>query len=163
MQIPVIRPIKKKDNAQIAKIIRSVLEDFGVPKIGTAYADTALDAMFENYDTEGAAYFVLEEHGKLIGGGGVAQLDNYEGSVCELQKMYFLPVARGRGLGTKMIDTCLLKASELGYEKCYLETMSYMEAAQKLYQRYGFQYLDGPMGDTGHYACGVHMIKDLEA
>ena len=96
MHTAVIRPIQKKDNEQIARVIRSVLEDFGVPKVGTAYADTALDAMFEAYDKNNAAYFVLEENGTLIGGGGVAQLDNYDGKVCELQKMYFLPQARGR-------------------------------------------------------------------
>ncbi len=159
----IIRPICKEDNIQIAEVIRSVLIDFGVPKVGTAYADTALDCMFETYQKENSAYFVVEENGKVIGGGGIAQLDQYDGPVCELQKMYFLPVARGRGLGTQMIDTCLKSASDFGYEKCYLETMSYMEAAQKLYKKYGFQTLDGPMGDTGHYACGVHMVKQLQS
>ncbi|MDC8004980.1 GNAT family N-acetyltransferase [Aureisphaera galaxeae] len=161
MSGPVIRPIQKKDNEQLGKIIRSVLIDFGVPKVGTAYEDVSLDCMYETYQKEGAAYFVVEENGTVIGGGGVAQLDNYNGPVCELQKMYFLPEARGRGLGTQMIDTCLASAKELGYEQCYLETMSYMEAAQKLYHRYGFSHLEGPMGDTGHYACGVHMLKEL--
>ena len=161
MNTPIIRSIEKSDNPQIAIVIRKVLVDLGVPKVGTAYADTSLDAMFENYQKEKAAYFVVEENGQVIGGGGIAQLDNYKGNVCELQKMYFLPVARGRGLGTELIDRCLKSAKKLGYEKCYLETMSYMEAGQKLYKRYGFRYLDGPMGDTGHYSCGVHMILDL--
>lgn len=162
MNAPIIRPIEVRDNMVIARIIRSVLEDFNVPKVGTAYADSALDVMFETYQKERAIYFVLEENGKVIGGGGIAQLDNFSGNVCELQKMYFLPEARGRGLGTLMIDTCLKKARAFGYEKCYLETMSYMEAAQKLYQKYGFTYLDGPMGDTGHYSCGIHMILNLK-
>ena len=161
MNAPIIRPIQPKDNVQVAKIIRSVLEDFNVPKVGTAYADVSLDCMFETYQKPRAAYFVLEENGKLIGGGGITQLDNYEGNVCELQKMYFLDEARGRGLGTQMIDICLKKAKEFGYEKCYLETMSYMEAAQKLYKKYGFHYIDGAMGDTGHHACGVNMLLDL--
>ncbi|MEZ4874558.1 MAG: GNAT family N-acetyltransferase [Flavobacteriaceae bacterium] len=161
MDVPIIRSIQPKDNPAIASIIRSVLEDFKVPKVGTAYADVALDCMFETYQKPRAAYFVLEEADTLIGGGGIAQLDHYKGNVCELQKMYFLEEARGRGLGTQMIDVCLKRAKELGFEKCYLETMSYMEAAQKLYKKYGFQYLNGPMGDTGHHACGVHMILDL--
>ena len=161
MNLPIIRPIEKKDNPEIAKVIRSVLVDYGVPKVGTAYADAALDCMLETYKNDKAAYFVVEENNEVIGGGGIAQLDNYDGNVCELQKMYFLPIARGRGLGTQMIDLCLKEAKKLGYEKCYLETMSYMEAAQKLYKRYGFEYLDGPLGDTGHYSCGVHMILDL--
>ena len=156
-----IRPIKKKDNPHVAAIIRSVLVDFGVPKVGTAYADVGLDLMFETYQNSRTAYFVIEEGGQIIGGGGIAPLANYEGNVCELQKMYFLKEARGRGLGTQMIDLCLNKAVELKFQKCYLETMSYMEAAQKLYKRYGFQYIDGPMGDTGHFSCGVHMLLDL--
>ncbi|MEZ4858063.1 MAG: GNAT family N-acetyltransferase [Flavobacteriaceae bacterium] len=162
MNAPIIRPIQQEDNPKIAAIIRRVLEDFKVPKVGTAYADISLDCMFETYQKPRAAYFVLEEANTLIGGGGVAQLDHYDGNVCELQKMYFLPQARGRGLGTKMIDICLQKAKEFGYEKCYLETMHYMEAAQKLYKKYGFQYIDGAMGDTGHYACGVTMLLDLK-
>ncbi|MCB0456931.1 MAG: GNAT family N-acetyltransferase [Flavobacteriaceae bacterium] len=161
MSVPFIRPIQPKDNLFVAKIIRSVLEDFNVPKVGTAYADVSLDCMFETYQKPKSAYFVLEENENIIGGGGIAQLDHYEGNVCELQKMYFLEEARGKGLGTQMIDICLKKAREFGYEKCYLETMSYMEAAQKLYKKYGFQYIDGAMGDTGHHACGVNMLLDL--
>ncbi|MEZ4779625.1 MAG: GNAT family N-acetyltransferase [Flavobacteriaceae bacterium] len=161
MNAPVIRAIQPEDNPFVAKIIRNVLEDFNVPKVGTAYADASLDCMFETYQKPRSAYFILEENNIIIGGGGIAQLDHYEGNVCELQKMYFLEGARGRGLGTRMIDICLKKAREFGYEQCYLETMSYMEAAQKLYKKYGFQYIDGAMGDTGHHACGVNMLLDL--
>jgi putative acetyltransferase len=157
----IIRSIQLKDNPRMAEVIRSVLLDFEVPKVGTAYADAALDIMFETYQKERAQYFVVEEDGAVIGGGGIAPLENQDGNVCELQKMYFLPVARGRGIGTQMIDRCLQAAMEFGYAHCYLETMSYMEAAQKLYKRYGFKTLDGRMGDTGHYACGVHMLKEL--
>lgn len=161
MTEPIIRPIQKKDNQQIAQVIRSVLLDLGVPKVGTAYSDAGLDYMFETFQKDRTRYYVIAENDQIVGGGGIAQLDNYDGNVCELQKMYFLPSARGKGIGTQMIDQCLKTASEFGYERCYLETMPYMEAAQKLYQKYGFDSLEGPMGDTGHYACGVYMIKDL--
>jgi len=159
---PNIRPIAKKDNTVIAKIIRAVLIEMGVPKVGTVYEDVSLDLMYETFQAEKASYFVIEEEGRIIGGGGIAALENYDGNVCELQKMYFLPEARGRGLGTELIDRCLETAKEFGYDGCYLETMSYMETARHLYEKYGFDLLDGPMGDTGHYACGVHMIKHLD-
>ncbi len=162
MNTAIIRPIEKKDNPQVAALIRSVLVDFGVPKIGTAYADVALDKMFETYQKSRAAYFVVEENGKVIGGAGIAQLDNYEGNVCELQKMYYLPQARGKGIGAKMLKICLDKATDFGFKQCYLETMPYMEAAQKLYLSFGFRHIDGALGDTGHYSCPVHMIKDLD-
>lgn len=161
MNTPIIRTIERTDNVAIADVIRLVLVELGAPKVGTAYEDKALDGMFENYEKDKATYFVVEEAGVIIGGAGISQLDHYDGAVCELQKMYFLPPARGFGIGSKMIDLCLNKAREYGYEQCYIETMSYMEAAQKLYKRYGFKYLEGPIGDTGHYSCGVHMLLDL--
>ncbi len=156
-----IREIQPEDNLQVARVIRKVLEDLGVPKVGTAYADKALDHMFENYNVPKATYFVVEENGVILGCAGVAQLENYQGNVCELQKMYFLDEARGRGLGSRMIEVCLERAKYFGFEKCYLETMPYMEAAQRLYVSNGFTYLDRPMGNTGHYSCPVWMIRDL--
>lgn len=161
MNTPIIRPLEKKDNPHIATVIRSVLIDLGVAKVGTAYADVALDCMFETYQKDCAMYFVVEENGAIIGGAGIAQLDNYDGNVCELQKMYFLPEARGKGVGTAMMNRCLEFAKTHMFEQCYIETMPYMKAAQKLYERSGFKYIDGPMGDTGHYSCPVHMLKEL--
>lgn len=157
----VIREMTKDDNASVARIVRKVLLDLGVPKVGTAYADTALDHMFENYDVPRARYFVVEQEGKLIGCAGVAQLENYDGNCCELQKMYFLEEARGRGLGGKMMETCLATAKAFGFDECYLETMPYMKAAQKLYIKSGFEYIVAPMGNTGHFSCPVWMLKKM--
>jgi len=157
----VIREITKADDVQIAEVIRSVLIEFGVPKVGTAYADKTLDCMTETYNKPTSAYFVLEENGRIIGGAGIAQLDNFDGNVCELQKMYFLPEARGRGFGRQMMEICLNKAKNVGFEQCYLETLPYMEDARKLYKKVGFRSLDSRMGDTGHYSCNLWMIKDL--
>lgn len=162
MENVVIREITAGDNLQVAQVIRRVLVDLGVPKVGTAYADKALDDMHGHYDRPRASYFVVEQGNKIIGGAGIAQLDQYEGNVCELQKMYFLEEARGRGIGKEMITICLEQAKAFGFESCYLETMPYMEQAQKLYKQMGFAYIDAPMGDTGHYSCPVWMLKKLD-
>lgn len=161
MDTAIIREIKPKDNSEVATVIRKVLVDLGVPKVGTAYADKALNHMYENYNVPRASYFVIEHEARIIGCAGVAQLENYDNTVCELQKMYFLEEARGRGLGAKMMEICLDRARQFGFEKCYLETMPYMKAAQKLYIKSGFEYLDKPMGDTGHFSCPVWMLKSL--
>ncbi|WP_300567661.1 GNAT family N-acetyltransferase [Flavobacterium sp.] len=157
----IIRKIKKEDNTEVANVIRTVLIEHNVPKVGTAYADPQLDYMFETYSEPKSMYFVVENEGKIIGGAGIAPLANGSSEVCELQKMYFLPETRGLGIGAKMMETCLQKAKNFGFKQCYLETMPYMEAAQKLYVKTGFQYLDAPMGCTGHGSCPVWMIKDL--
>jgi len=157
----VIREIRQDDNPKIAKAIRAVLIEMGVPKVGTAYADKALDCMAETYDQPRKIYYVVDADGAIIGGAGISPLDNYDGNVCELQKMYFMPQVRGIGLGSKMMDKCLEFAKNSGFDQCYLETMPYMDDARKLYRKVGFTAIDGPMGNTGHYSCTVWMLKDL--
>lgn len=156
-----IRPIQEADNEMIAAVIRSVLIEHDVPKVGTAYADVSLDRMFETYSAPRSCYFVVENDGKIIGGAGISQLENESETICELQKMYFLSEARGLGLGSEMMEKCLTFAQSVGFEKCYLETMPYMHAAQKLYLKFGFHYIDAPMGCTGHTSCPVWMLKEL--
>lgn len=158
----IIRKIEHQDNARVAAVIRNVLIEHNVPKVGTAYADASLDCMFETYSADRSAYFVVEHGNMLIGGAGIAPLENGPAGVAELQKMYFLPEARGTGMGAKMMETCLAFAKASGFEYCYLETMPYMEAAQKLYRKSGFVYLDAPMGDTGHNSCPVWMLRHLD-
>lgn len=157
----IIRPIEKKDNAKIAETIRTVLIELEVPKVGTAYADPHLDYLFETYQKQKSAYFVVEKNHKIIGGAGVSQLENGDSSICELQKMYFMPEARGLGLGLQMMEKCLQSARDFGFKQCYLETMPNMNNAQKLYLKVGFEYLCAPLGNTGHNSCPVWMIKNL--
>lgn len=156
-----IREVKEEDNAALAKAIRQVLIDIGVPKVGTAYADPELDFMYQAYQTTRSAYFVIEEDGVVLGGAGIAPLAGEDPKICELQKMYFLAQGRGRGLGQQMIDHCLAYAKDQNFELCYLETLPYMKAAQKLYLKTGFSYIDGPMGSTGHTSCNVWLTKAL--
>jgi len=162
METTKIRTIVLEDNTVVAQIIRTVLEEMGVPKVGTVYEDDALDKMFETYNRPRSCYFVFEEDGKVLGGAGIAPLENGDEDTCELQKMYFLPTARGKGAGYKMIHTCLNFAKEQGFLNCYLETMPYMKAARKLYKKIGFLDLENSLGDTGHYSCQAWMIKKLD-
>ena len=156
-----IREIEAKDNSVMAALIRSVLEELNVPKVGTAYEDKALDDLTSAYAEENCAYFVLESEGQIYGGAGIGFLPEAEPGLCELQKMYFAPSARGKGWGDLMMHKCLQAAADFGYSKVYIETMPYMKAAQKLYRRHGFEYIDHPMGNTGHYSCPVYLLKSL--
>jgi putative acetyltransferase len=156
-----IRLIAQKDNTEVAQVVRSVLVEMGVPKKGTAYEDKELDAMFEAYQIPRAAYFVLEAEGTIIGGAGIAPLKDGAPEVCELQKMYFLPEARGKGMGNQMIELCLNFAQQHDFKLCYIETMPNMMDAQKLYLKKGFNYIDHPMGNTGHCNCPIWLTKNL--
>ena len=156
-----IRKIQQKDNESIAKVIRDIFHELDAPKVGTAYADPILDTLYEVYQEPRSVYYVVELEGNVVGGCGVAPLENADVLVCELQKMYFAPEIRGTGFAEKIIEKCLEFAKAQEFEICYLETLSFMTTAQKLYKRIGFENICGPMGNTGHNSCEVWMTRKL--
>lgn len=156
-----LRPIEPRDDAAVAAIIRAVMPEFGAGGEGFAIHDAEVDAMCETYAKPRSAYFVVEIDGRVVGGGGVAPLENGETDVCELRKMYFLPEARGFGAGNAMIVRCLEAAWAAGFRRCYIETLTGMDAAQALYRKHGFAALCAPMGNTGHHGCDRWFIRDL--
>lgn len=156
-----IRPIEPRDDAAMAAIIRAVMPEFGADGPGFAIHDTEVDTLAAAYNVAGSAYFVVESGGQVVGGAGVAALEGGDAGVCELRKMYFLPVARGIGAGTAMMKACLEAARRLGYKRVYLETLTGMDSAQTLYRRHGFVEIDGPMGGTGHFACDKFFLRDI--
>jgi putative acetyltransferase len=160
---PVLRPIEPRDDAAMAPIIRAVMTEFGACGEGYSINDAEVDAMCAAYRAPRSAYFVYEQDGRVVGGGGVAPLTGGDGATCELRKMYFLPEARGRGLGAPMLVRCLDAAREFGFARCYLETLASMEAAQHLYLKHGFRPIPGPLGATGHHACNRWYVLDLRA
>jgi len=91
-----VRPICTSDSKLWSKVLSAVLLEMRVPKIGTAYADPELYNLFETYQNENMQYYVLEYVRKLFGGAGIALLPAAHKFICELQKMYFLPEARGK-------------------------------------------------------------------
>lgn len=156
-----IRPIEPSDDTAIAAIIRAVMPEFGADGEGFAIHDAEVDAMSTAYARPRSAYFVVEVEDKIVGGGGVAPLEHGESDVCELRKMYFLPEARGLGAGHAMIARCLDAARAFGFKRCYLETLTGMDAAQALYRKHGFTPLCAPMGGTGHHGCDRWFIREL--
>ncbi len=157
-----IRQICKKDNLSLSEVIRKVLIEIGVPKKGTAFSDLEVDFMFEAYNKKRSIYYVVENDGKIYGGAGISHLNEADYNICELQKMYFLPSIRGKGLGNQMIQKCLDFALDNKFKYCYIETLPYMKAAQKLYLKKGFSYIEGPIGNTGHTSCNVWLLKKLK-
>jgi len=160
-EAPVIRPIEMRDDAAMAAIIRAVMPEFGAVGDGFAINDPEVDWMHRAYAIPRAAYFVIEDASALLGGGGVAPLVSGDPGTCELRKMYFLPALRGRGIGTALMARCLDAAREFGFKRCYLETLSGMDAAMKLYERSGFRRIDAPLGATGHGGCNSFYLRAL--
>jgi len=156
-----IRTIQPSDNPHLSKIIKSALEEFGANHPGTVYYDASTDTLSEVFKQEGSVYFVATLKEEIVGGGGIYPTDGLPADTCELVKMYLAPQARGTGLGRTLIETCISFAREYGYKNIYLETMPELKQALNVYAKFGFEYLKGPMGNSGHTGCTLWMLRSL--
>jgi len=158
-----IREIQPEDNAAMAVIIKTSLEEFGLNIPGTAYFDESTNHLYESFRVAGSKYFVATADGKILGGAGVYPSEGLPADTVELVKMYLAPEHRGKGLGKMLMRRCMALAGELGYKNIYLESMPELAAAVSAYQKLGFELLDKPVGNTGHYSCTIWMLHRIGA
>lgn len=156
-----IRTIQPSDNPDLAIVVRNTLAEFGANRPGTVYFDSTTDALYELFCAPMSAYFVAEDEGKILGGGGIFPTEGLPEGTCELVKMYLLPEARGIGLGRTLIEHCLQTAREKGFQQVYLETLTELHLALKVYEKFGFEYLSASLGNSKHFGCGLWMLKKL--
>lgn len=91
-----IREIQPQDDLAIAHVIRIVMSAYDADPQTTILGDPTLDHMYQTYLQEKAVYFVALWNDKIVGGCGIRQLDGSEDNICELQRMFLLPEARGQ-------------------------------------------------------------------
>jgi putative acetyltransferase len=156
-----IRKIEPTDNEALAKIIRDALTEFKANKPGTVYFDDSTDHLYELFKQEKGIYQVAIYNNHLAGGSGIIHTTGLDMDTCELVKLYLSPAARGKGIGKALMQKCLDEAKNAGYKKVYLETMPELISAIPMYEQFGFSYLPGPLGNSGHTGCDIWMIKLL--
>lgn len=162
MSTPIsIRQIEPKDNNALALVIRTALAEFGANKPGTVYFDPTTDHLFELFQVPGAVYFVAEQDGNLLGGGGIFPTQGLPDMTCELVKLYLDAGARGTGLGKQLLLKAMEWAKENGYDQVYLESMPELAKAVSIYENVGFSRINQPLGNSGHDGCDIWMTKKL--
>ncbi|WP_126971563.1 GNAT family N-acetyltransferase [Gynurincola endophyticus] len=157
-----IRSILPGDNAAIAAIIRAALTEFGANKPGTVFYDESTDHLFELFQTEKSFYLIAETEGKVVGGCGIFPTEGLPPHTAELVKMYIDKDYRKLGLGRLLIEKCIEKAAGNGFKQIYLETMPELKKAVSVYEKFGFEYLPAPLGNSGHFGCDIWMIKIIK-
>ncbi len=157
------RKIEKSDNRALGKVMETVLIEYKAVRGGSMLGDPTCFRMFEEYTDEKSVYYVALIDGKLVGGCGVKKVPNQDDeTICELQRMYILKEARGKKIGKTLIQKCIADAKKFGFKKMYLESFPQMKEAISLYQKNGFYHIDYAIGKTGHDACDIKMLKDLD-
>lgn len=161
----IIRPIQPQDNQAVAQITIDTLASFGFVGEGYACSDPELQRMYETYQGWEGEYYVIVDNDtqQVMGGCGFSRLRGTTPgeSICELQKLYFRPELRGKGMAKKIVTLCTEEAIRMGFRQMYLETTPVMTTAINMYEKFGFEHLSQPMGNTGHDACSVFMLRSL--
>ena len=154
-----IEKIQPEDNMSIAQLIREVLTEFGANKPGTVFTDPTKDDLFTLFETSHSHYFVAKENGIIVGGCGIYPTEGLPDGCIELVKLYVAKSHRSIGLGKQLMEKSISAAVSEGYREIYLETLPELHIAVGLYEHLGFEYLDRPYGNSGHFACDLWMRK----
>ncbi|HVZ96213.1 MAG TPA: GNAT family N-acetyltransferase [Chitinophagaceae bacterium] len=157
----IIRDITESDDLKMASIIRACLEEFGAAKPGTVYYDATTDCLHTLFQKERSRYFVITIDGEVVAGGGIYPTAGLPDDTCELVKMYVSKEARGKGLATRLLRSCIDEAKKNGYKKMYLETMPELTHAIALYKKNGFTFIPAQLGCSGHGGCDLFMMKEI--
>ena len=157
----IFRKIEEKDNREIAELIRTVFREFKIDRPGTVYYDPTTDNLYSLFRKPGSIYWIAEEAGKIIGGCGIYSTPGLPEGCAELVKLYLSSDKRGKGIGRSLLEKSIESARAFGYRQLYLESLPELAKAIGLYQKAGFTFISGPLGNTGHFGCNIWMIKDL--
>jgi putative acetyltransferase len=115
-----------------------VFDELNIPK-WNFLMQILWDLMFEEYNKPKSVYYVVENNGKVVGSGQL--LENEAATICELQKMYFLPETRGLGIGSQVMAVAKRKRLDskiVIWKRCLLCMMP------KNIQKSGFEYINAP-------------------
>jgi GNAT superfamily N-acetyltransferase len=119
--------------------------------------DSEIDNPLYKYSAPVGALFIAYHNATPVG--CIALQPLQEAQTCEMKRLYVVPEYRKLKIGDALVQALLLEAKKLGYLTMKLDTLDRLQAALKLYLKYGFEtvtaYYDNPLPGV------VYMQKEL--
>lgn len=151
-----IRPWEPRDREICAKIIASVLMEYGLAWEPET-SDRDVVEVEKYYWQAGGEFWVVEKQGTVVGTGGYYPISRGE-NAAEIRKMYLLPSVRGSGMGKFLLQQLEAAIAAKGFQTIWVETASVLTEAVKLYEKYGYQ----PATDVETPRCDRVYVKSIE-
>ena len=121
------------DNADFVTLVRLLDADLAA-RDGS---DHSFYAQFNKIDKIKHAIVAYQDD-KPIGCGAIKEFSK---KAMEVKRMYTVPDSRGKGVASRILAELETWASELGFEKCLLETGKRQPEAIELYKKNGYQII----------------------
>jgi GNAT superfamily N-acetyltransferase len=119
--------------------------------------DSEIDNPLYKYSAPTGALFIAYHNATPVGCIALQALQ--EAQTCEMKRLYVVPEYRKLKIGDALVQALLLEAKTFGYLTMKLDTLDRLQAALKLYLKYGFEtvtaYYDNPLPGV------VYMQKEL--
>ena len=119
--------------------------------------DSEIENPLYKYSAPTGALFIATYHATPVG--CIALQPLQEGGTCEMKRLYVESEYRNLKIGDALVKALLQEAQLLGYTTMKLDTLERLQAAIKLYQKFGFEtvnaYYDNPLPGV------VYMQKEL--
>ena len=119
--------------------------------------DREIDNPLYKYSAPTGALFIATYNATPVG--CIALQPLQEVGTCEMKRLYVDPEYRNLKIGEALVNTLLQEAKSLDYTLMKLDTLERLEAAIKLYQKFGFEtvnaYYENPLPGV------VYMQKKL--
>jgi putative acetyltransferase len=152
-----IRIIRPNDDKAIRQVILTCLDEFGI--IDEAESDSDLESISTAFLPPRHRFFVALDGQRVIGGCGIRPLGGGDGHVAEIRKAYIVPEYRGKGIGLRLLNSCIEAAQLFEFTALYVETKKNMGGAKRLYTEAGFAPLDQPHSEGRATGRDFWMIK----
>lgn len=114
----------------------------------------------KRFDPAREAAWIARIDGRIVG--SIFLVRGEQAGEGKLRMLYVEPDARGAGVGAALIDACIARARNNGYERLLLWTNSILIAARRLYERAGFVLIEeAPHRSFGHDLVSQTWALDL--
>ena len=159
-----IRTFQPDDSGPVCELFAAGLMAFAAEHeavvqayIQESLADDLADIPGHYLQESGSHFWVAEIDGQVKGMVGVQRRSDAEG---ELRRMSVAADTRRMGIGWKLMETVEAFCREQGYRRIILSTVTQLQPAIAMYQRFGYRYV----GEEAYRMMTVQLyVKSLEA